>query len=221
MLAGHFAAAFSAKRVAPSLSLGTLVFAALFADLLVFVLAAAGIEHFHFLAGVSTNCFIGDHLIYSHSLLMDVLWGALLAAGYFLWRRQVRAACILFLVVVSHWVLDVISHRPDMPLGPGIPGVLGLGLWNSIPATLIVEGGLWLAAIILYARATHATGPVGIYAFWAGVAVITLAWISNITVGPSTGGSGITATLPSLVFFGLMIAWAYWAGGARAIREGA
>lgn len=219
MLVGHFAAGFAAKRIEPSLSLGTLVFAALFADMLAFTLVAAGVERFRIATDVPTNRFIGENIVYSHSLLMDVLWGALIAAGYFLWRRDVRAAWILFAVVVSHWVLDVISHRPDMPLGSGIPGVLGLGLWNSTPATLVVEGGLWLAAIILYVSATHATRRTGIYAFWPGLVLVTLAWLANINAAPSSGGSGVAAALPSLIFFACMIGWAYWAGGARAIRK--
>jgi len=219
MLVGHFAAGFAAKRIEPSLPLGTLVFAALFADVLAFTLIAAGIERFRIATDVSTNRFIGENMVYSHSLLMDILWGALIAAGYFLWRRHARAAWILFAVVVSHWVLDAISHRPDMRLGPGIPGALGLGLWNSIPATLIVEGGMWLASIIVYIRATHASKRAGIYAFWPGVVLVTLAWFANLNAAPASGGSGVAAALPSLIFFACLIGWAYWAGDARLIGK--
>jgi hypothetical protein len=150
---------------------------------------------------------------------MDVLWGALLAGAYFLWRRRSRAAWILLAAVVSHWVLDVISHRPDMRIGPGIPGAFGLGLWNSIPATLIVEGGIWLLAIILYLGATRASARSGIYAFWIGVAVLTLAWLGNLSAPPSAQGSAIATALPSLIFFAVAIAWAYWMNRARAIKS--
>ncbi len=216
MLVGHFAFGFAAKRLEPRLSLGTLIFAAMLADLLVFILIAAGVESFRILPGVAHNRFVGGNIVYSHSLLMDVLWGALLAWGYFLWRRRVRAAWILFAAVVSHWVLDFVSHRPDMPLGPGIPGAFGLGLWNSIPAAFIVEGGVWLAAIVLYVRATRAAKRAGIYAFWAGIVVLTLAWIGNVRAGPS-GGSARATAFTSLTFFSLSIAWAYWMNRARAI----
>jgi len=219
MLVGHFAAGFAAKRIEPSLSLGTLAFAALLADVLAFVLVGAGVERFRIATDVPTNRVIGEHIVWSHGLLMDILWGALLAAVYLLWSRHARAAWVLFAVVVSHWVLDVISHRPDMPLGPGIPRLLGLGLWNSIPATLLVEGGMWLAAIVVYVRATHASRWAGNYGFWPGVVLVTLAWLTNISSAPSSGGSGIAAALPSLIFFCCMIGWAYWAGGARAIRK--
>jgi hypothetical protein len=215
VLVGHFAVGLAAKRIEPTLLLGTVVFAAMLADVLAFTLVAAGIEHFRVAADVQRNRLIGENIIYSHSLLMDILWGALLAGAYFLWRRNARGAWILLGAVVSHWVLDVVSHRPDMWLGPGIPGVFGLGLWNSIPATLVVEGGMWLLAIILYVRPTRANKRAGIYAFWSGVVLLTLAWLSNISAPPSSGGGAVSAALTSLVFFACAIGWAYWVNRAR------
>jgi hypothetical protein len=218
MLMGHFAAAFGAKglvakRTEPALSLGTLVFAAMLADVLAFTLVAPGIEHFRIATDVQRNRLIGENILYSHSLLMDVLWGALLAVAYFLWRRHARGAWILFAAVVSHWVLDLVSHRPDMRIAPGISGVFGLGLWNSIPATLIVEGGMWVLAIVLYVRATRSAKRTGAYVFWAGVVILTLAWIGNIRTVPSSGAG--VAALTSLIFFSCAIGWAYWVDRAR------
>jgi hypothetical protein len=215
MLAGHFAIGLFAKRTEPGLSLGTLFFAALFADVLAFTLVAAGIERFRIATDVPRNRLIGENIVYSHSLLMDVLWGAMLAVAYFLWRRHARGAWILFAAVVSHWLLDFISHRPDMRIGPGIPGAFGLGLWSSIPATLLVEGGLWLVAIIVYVRATRANQRSGTYAFGTGIVILTLLWLANITAPPSQGGSAVGSALPSLVFFGCAIGWAYWMDRAR------
>ena len=220
MLVGHFAAAFGAKclvakRTEPSPSLGTLVFAALFADVLAFTLVASGIERFRIAADVHTNRLIGENIVYSHSLLMDIVLGGLLALAYYLWRRHARGAWILFAAVVSHWILDMVSHRPDLRIGPGIPGVFGLGLWNSIPATLVVEGGVWLCAIILYVRATRANSRTGTYVFWGGIAMLTLAWIGNISAPPSQGRSAVASALPSLIFFGGAIGWAYWMDRAR------
>jgi membrane-bound metal-dependent hydrolase YbcI (DUF457 family) len=215
MLAGHFAVSLVGKRVEPALSLGTLVFAAMFADVLAFILVSAGIERFRITTDVQRNRLVGENIVYSHSLLMDTLWGVLLALAYYLWRRRARGAWILFAAVVSHWVLDAVSHRPDMQIGPGIPGVFGLGLWNSIPATLIVEGGMWLLAMVLYVRATRANNRAGRYVFWGGIAILTLAWIGNISTAPSQGGSAVASALPSLIFFGCAIGWAYWMDRAR------
>jgi hypothetical protein len=213
MLVGHFAVGFAAKRWEPTLSLGTLVFAALLADVITFALVAAGVEHFRVATDVARNRLIGENILYSHSLVMDVLWGALLAGAYFLWRRRARGAWILLAVVVSHWILDVVSHRPDMPLAPGIADTFGLGLWNSLPATLIVEGGAWMLAIFFCVGARRS------WTFWIGIAVLTLAWVANISAPPSTAGSGVAAGLPGLIFFGCAIGWAYWINHAGVAGE--
>ena len=81
---------------------------------------------------------------------------------------------MLFVAVLSHWLLDFVAHPPDMPLAPGMHKEFGLGLWTSLPATLIVEGGFWLLAILLYVRATHAKKRLGIYAFWIVIPLLTL-----------------------------------------------
>ena len=181
--------------------------------MLAFSLVAGGIERFRVATGVQRNRLIGENIVYSHSLLMDILWGALLAGAYYLWRRNARGAWILFAAVVSHWILDVVSHRPDMRIAPGIPGAFGLGLWNSIPATLLVEGGMWLFAIVLYVRATQAKKRTGAYVLWGGIVILTLAWIGNISTAPSPGAG--VAALPSLIFFGCATGWAYWTDRAR------
>src|SRR5690242_3013072 len=147
MLVGHFAVGLAAKRIVPNVSAGTLVLAAVLADLLAFVFLIAGIEHVNITPGITAvnpiDCY--DFAI-SHSLLMDAVWAALFAAAYFMWKRDVRVAWVLFAAVLSHWVLDWISHRPDMALAPGMHRYFGLGLWNSVPATLAVEGSLWAIA---------------------------------------------------------------------------
>jgi membrane-bound metal-dependent hydrolase YbcI (DUF457 family) len=99
---------------------------------------------------------------WSHSLVMDVVWVALLAAAYFLTRRYGSGAWVLFAAVLSHWVLDWASHRPDIPLAPGFHRYYGLGLYNSPLGLLIVEGGLWVIGIVLYLRATHTRRFAGI-----------------------------------------------------------
>ena len=83
---------------------------------------------------------------------MDVVWSALFAVVYFLWRRDSRGAWVIFGLVISHWVLDFVSHRPEMPIAPGLDWHVGLGLWNSLPATFAVEEALWLAGVAIYLR---------------------------------------------------------------------
>jgi hypothetical protein len=212
MFVGHLAVGLTGKRIEPKISLGTWVLAALLADLIIFPLLIAGVERFRVEPDVTVNRVVGD-IPYSHSLLMSAVWASLFAAAYFLRRRYARGAWLLFAAVLSHWVLDFISHRPDMALAPGVHGLYGLGLWNSIPATLIVEGSFWLLAIIIYVRATQPKKLTGVYAFWIGVVLLTLAWYGNITSGMDP--NPVRAGISGLIFFSLVVAWAYWINQIR------
>lgn len=216
MFVGHLAIGFIAKQIEPKVSLGTWIVAVLFSDLLVFPLLIAEIESFKSQPGAVTNRMVGQNIAYSHSLLMTAIWAFLLAAIYFLWRRYLRGAGLLFGAVLSHWLLDFISHRPDMPLAPGRDEVFGLGLWNSIPATLIVEGGFWLLTIFLYARAAKPQNRAGKYAFWIGIILLTLLWFGNIN--SSMDPNPVRAGIGGLIVFSLIIGWAYWINKVRPFR---
>jgi membrane-bound metal-dependent hydrolase YbcI (DUF457 family) len=208
MFVGHFAVGLAAKRAAPAVSLGTLVLAAMLADLLWCLFLIAGIEHVQFTPAMgAANYFHATDIAMSHSLLMDGVWAALLAAAYFARRRYPRGAWVLFGAVLSHWLLDWIAHRPDMPLAPGTRTYFGLGLWASVPATLLIEGGFWLLAVIFYARTNRPKGRAGIYFYWTVVALLTLAWYGNIAGPPPRDPH---TPYVSLIFFSLAVAWAYW-----------
>jgi len=208
MLTGHLAIGLTAKRLEPKISLGTWFLAALLADLILFPLLIAGIERVAIQPGVPTNRVIGENIAYSHSLLTDALWATLFAIAYYLYRPNRRAALLLFAAVLSHWIIDFFSHRPDMPISPGFKAAYGLGLWNSLPATLALEGGFWLLAVIIYIRATPSITRVRMVAFWIGVALFTLAWIGNIT--RSMDPNPVRAGISGLIFLSGMVAWAYW-----------
>lgn len=217
MLVGHLAIGLSAKRIKPRLSLGTLVLASMLADLLSCVFLIVGLEHVRLIPGRGAVHYLdGVDMPFSHSLLMDAVWGGFFAGGYFAWRRTRREALrstsrdvmILFAAVISHWLLDFASHTPDMALAPGTDGRYGLGLWSSLPATLVVEGGLWLLAIILYVRSTRPAGQTGVYAFWGVAALLTLVWYNNIAGPPPA--SVRAAGIGGLIFFSLVVAWSYW-----------
>lgn len=218
MLVGHFAVGFAAKRFEPRLSLGTLVLAAMLADFLWVLFMLAGLEHVEFKPGLGAANYIAAFSVpLSHSLLMDVIWAALFAAAYFLKRRYPRGAVVLCVAVLSHWFLDFVAHRADMPLAPGAPEFFGLGLWTSVPATLIVEGGFWLLAIILYLRATRPKKRAAHFVFWIVIPLFTLAWYNNIAGPPPPNPH--TAPIASLIFFSLVVAWAYWMNRLRPAQE--
>jgi hypothetical protein len=223
MFVGHLALGLVAKRTEPKISLGAWMLAVLLADLLCFAFLIAGIEHFDVEPEVARNRFVALNFVrniffaYSHSLLTNAIWAALFAAAYFLWRRYARGAWLLFAGVLSHWPLDFVSHNPDMPLAPGTSAVYGLGLWNSIPATLIIEGGFWVLAITLYVRATRPKKRAGIYAFWPVIALFTLLWYGNIKRGIDP--NPVRAGLNGLIFCSLLVAWAYWMNRLRPAQE--
>ncbi|MFZ0590504.1 MAG: metal-dependent hydrolase [Bryobacteraceae bacterium] len=217
MLAGHIAVALAAKRFEPQISLGTTTFAAMLPDFAWCLFLMAGIEHVQFTQDIGAANYLNSiNISFSHSLLMDLIWAGLFAAAYYLTRHYWRGACLVFVVVLSHWLLDWVSHRPDMPLAPGVPRYFGLGLWTSVPATLIVEGGLWALGITLYVRATVARKRFGVSGFWGAIGLITIAWYNNIA-GPPPSNSA-AAPISSLIFFSLIVAWAYWINQLRPAR---
>ena len=179
MFIGHFAVALGAKRAAPAIPLGLLVGAAIGLDLLWPVLLLAGVESARIDPGNTAFTPLAfDSYPWSHSLVTSIVWGALVALIAFPRLKSAGAAAIVAAVVVSHWVLDYVTHRADMPLWPGGPKQ-GLALWNSIPGTLIVEGLLFGAAVYLYHAAFPARDRTGTWAFWVVVALVTLMWVTS------------------------------------------
>ncbi|HJQ67808.1 MAG TPA: hypothetical protein VKA70_02480 [Blastocatellia bacterium] len=216
MFVGHVATAFVGKRIEPKLSLGTLVLATMLPDILWPIFSAAGIEYKPGSPVMPENNL--QDISFSHSLLMVAVWAALFTAGYFLWRRlrqrryEKSALLLLFAVVLSHWVLDAVAHKHA--LAPGSHTYAGLMLWSNLPATLAVEGGFWLIAIVVYLRATRPESRAGIYAFWTVVALITFLWVANIR----RGAPKPEEVIGSLILFVILVAWAYWMNRARPAR---
>jgi hypothetical protein len=214
---GHFAVAMGAKRVAPHASLGTLVLAAQFADLLWPLLLLAGLEHVriapHIMAATSLE-FV-DYPI-SHSLLSLLGWGVLVGGLYWVVRRQARAAWVVGAAVVSHWVLDLIVHQPDLPLIPGGGPRLGLGVWHSVPATLALEFGFFALGIALYLNTTQARDGIGRIAFWAFVVVLAGIYLAAAFGPPPPSVSALAAT--ALAGW-LLVLWGYWIDRHRTSRK--
>lgn len=207
MFIGHFGLGLAAKTAAPRVSLGTLFLSVQLADLLWPLLLLAGLEHVRIAPGITllTHLDFYDYPI-SHSLVALVGWGLLFGLTYFLFRRSSLGALIIAAGVVSHWFLDLLMHRPDLPLLPGGPA-FGLGLWNSLPATLAVEAGLYAVGIALYLRATTARDRTGVYAFGSLVAFLFLIWIASL-FGPPPPSEKAVALAGAALW--LVIPWGYW-----------
>ena len=179
MFVGHLAVGFAAKHAAPAVNVGWLMTGVIALDLVWPPLLLAGIEHVRIVPGATAvNPLVFDHYPWSHSLVMSVVWGLVLA-GLARWRGVRASAGLLVVLVMSHWVLDFVSHAPDMPLWPGPSPRFGLGLWYSIPATFAIEGALWLAGIVGYLRTRPPRTRGTRLAFWSLVGVTTIMWIAG------------------------------------------
>jgi len=213
---GHFGAGLAAKGLAPRVSLGTLFLSVQLADGLWPVLLLAGVEHVRIVPGLmrASHLDLWDYPI-SHSLLALTTWGILFGAVYFLARRYLAGALVVAAGVVSHWVLDVVVHRPDMPVLPRGPYV-GLGLWNSLAATLAVEGGLYLAGIVVYLRVTRAKDAVGLWALGGMLLTVAVLWLASL-FGPPPPSVKVLAI--SGLGGWLLVPWGYWVDRHRTRRE--
>jgi hypothetical protein len=215
MFIGHFGVGFGVKKAAPAVSLGTLLLAAQLVDLLWPVFLLLGLESVRIDPGNTAGTPL-DFVAYpfTHSLLTGVGWGLLLGLAYFALRRNERGALVVGLAVVSHWVLDWISHRPDMPLYPGGAKV-GLGLWNSVAGTVAVEAAVFSAGVALYLRATRAKDRIGHWALWSLVLLLVLAYMGNLA-GPPPPDVRSLALVG--VFMWVLVPWGYWIDRHRELR---
>lgn len=179
MFAGHLAVALAAKVAEPKAPLGALVAASFGIDLLWPVLLLAGVESVSVEPGATAFTPLSfDAYPWSHSLLMVVGWSAVAAVLMRVAGHGGRVAALVGAVVVSHWLLDAVTHRPDLPLWPGGP-LVGLGLWHSVPGTFLVEGAMFVGALTLYTRRFPASSPRGRRSLAALVALVGLIWISG------------------------------------------
>jgi hypothetical protein len=217
MFIGHFAVGFAAKRFAPVTSAGFLLTAPQLADVLWPVFLLLGWEQMRIDPG-NTRFTPFDLVSYpwSHSLLMLLVWAAVSGAVYYLWTSYRAGAIAIAIGVVSHWILDWVTHRPDMPLYPG-GAHYGLGLWNSIAGTMVVELAMLAAGVWIYATTTRAKDRIGRWAFIAYVALLLVIYIADRFSTPPDNVAQVawTGVAAAVVF----IPWAWWFDRHREVRE--
>jgi len=208
MFLGHFAVGLGAKRAAPALSLGTLFAAAQFADLLWPNLVLAGVERLEIVPGATAvNPLRFVSYPWSHSLVALAAWGVLLAALVTLFRRGRRfEAATLVAVVVSHWVLDVASHLPDMPVTIAGSARLGFGLWRSLPWTLTVELLLLGLGAASYLRATRARDRIGSAGLAVLLALLVAIYAASLA-GPPPPSPEVVAWSAQAMWLFVLFGW--------------
>jgi membrane-bound metal-dependent hydrolase YbcI (DUF457 family) len=185
MFIGHFGIGFGAKKLAPEASLGSLFLAAQFLDLLWPTLLLLDLEQVAISPGITkvTPLDFVDYPI-SHSLAIVTVWGLLAGLVSWFFRRNIRYSVVIALCVISHWFLDLVVHRPDLPVWPGDSIKLGLGLWNYPIITALVEGILLSAGVLLYCKATAAKNKFGRYGLVALVAFLIFIQVGNMAAPP-------------------------------------
>ena len=214
MFIGHFALGFAAKRVVPRVSLAVLFAAVAWADLIWPILLAVGIEHVRIDPGntvVTPLDFVSYP--YSHSLLILALWGLALGLAYrTITGKNGLTVTVLTLLVVSHWVLDFVTHRPDMPLYPG-GDKFGVGLWNSPRATVAIEVAMYAVGVWIYTRATRPRDGIGRWSFVSFVMFLLVAYAANLAGGPPP--SITVLYLSAIGGTALLLVWSWWLDAHR------
>jgi hypothetical protein len=219
MILGHYGVAFAAKRVAPRSSLGTLTFAAQFLDEIWPILLLMGLEKVRIVPGLMAANSL-DFVSYpiSHSLATAIGWAIMIGLIYFAVRRYRRGAWVVGGAVLSHWLLDAPVHRPDLPLWPGSTVLVGGGLWNSIPITVILEIGILATGLVIYLRYTRARDRIGSWGLWAMVLLLVAIWASSLVAPPPTDVHVLAITSLGLWLF---VPWSYWRDRHRERRSAA
>jgi len=147
---------------------------------------------------------------------MTVVWAVLFAIVYQTATGDRAGAMWVGIAVASHWVLDCVSHRPDLPFYPGGEGRLGLGLWQSLPATFAVEGLMFAAGIALYLQSTEAKDRIGTVAWWAFIALLLILYVPGPWSPPPPGEKAVA--ILGIAAVAILAPLAYWIDRHRAVR---
>ena len=151
MFVGHYGPSFAIRAVRPEIPLWVLFIAAQLVDIAWATLVLAGIEKVRIVPGITAaNPLDLYYMPYTHSLVAALMWSvaaAVVCRLVFRWKGWGAAAWV-GAAVLSHWVLDWLVHRPDLPLY-GNTAKVGLGLWNYVGISLVLEvvmllGGVWM-----------------------------------------------------------------------------
>ncbi|MFT4739174.1 MAG: membrane-bound metal-dependent hydrolase YbcI (DUF457 family) [Cyclobacteriaceae bacterium] len=213
MFIGHYAVGFASKKISKTLPLPMIFVAVQFLDLLWPILVLLGIEKVSIVEGITKMTPLDFTFYpYSHSLLMTIVWALLFGLVYYGFTKDRQHSIILGVLVFSHWVLDLIVHRPDMPLSPFSTYKIGLGLWNYPVIEIIVEFGLMIYGVITYWRIVKPTKKLS---FWLMVGFFLVFQVLNF-VGPLPPNADAVAWGANMLW--LFVAWAWWTERERSPR---
>lgn len=211
MFVGHYGPALLVKRVQPNIPLWVLFIAVQFVDVLWSVFVWIGVEKVRIVPGITASSPLDLYYMpYTHSLVGSAGWAV--AAGLacaLVWRRShaARAGVAIAVAVLSHWFLDLLVHRPDLPLFDGTMK-LGFGLWNYPGPAFALEIGSLLLGLIVYLRWTHPLDAIGRFGPW--LFALVLACLQSIVffgAPPQTPLQAATMALALYAVIAALIAW--------------
>lgn len=209
MFIGHFAVGLAAKKVNPQIKLGTLFLASQLIDLIWPLFLILGIEHVRVDPGNTVVTPLDFyHYPFTHSLLGVIIWAVIMGLIFYFIKRSIRSSVLVGILVISHWLLDLISHRPDLALAPGSDLFFGLGLWNYFYVSLILEIAFFVLGMTLYLKVTKTKDKVGTYALWGLAIFLLVITIGNYYGPPPPDDSKVIGFVSALQW--LFIPWAYW-----------
>ena len=216
MFIGHVGVGIGAKFLVPRVSLGTTLLASMLLDLLWPAFLLTGLEQVKILPGSTRIPPLSfTEYPFSHSLLAVFGWAAAFAIAHYLVRRNRKEAWICGALVLSHWLLDLLVHRPDLQIVPGFAKRVGLGIWNNLTMTLVIELTIFAVGIVLYCYTTKPADKTGSIGFSGMLVVLLVLYFANIFGPPPPNPEVIAWTgMASWLF----IIWGYWIERHRTLR---
>jgi len=225
MFAGHLGIAFAAARVEPRINVGLLAAAALWLDLLLWSFVLLGWESVAIPADFPLTHQPEFTFPYSHGLVAGLAWSALAGAlAFALCRRprtrRSRPALLVATVVFSHWLLDALVHRPELPVAGSASLPLGLGLWNDMPLALTIEAALVMAGMGLFLPGCglSRTRKLALALLSGLVLAFTVAGMT-VAPPPPSAAAMAAGSLGTLVVVCLLMGW-LGRGAAESARSG-
>lgn len=217
MFIGHYGPAYAVKRWQPQIPIFVLFIAVQLVDVAWAVLVLLGIEKVRIVPGITaTNPLDLYYMPYTHSLLAALIWsiaGGLVYIALAKASRTMRCAVAVGTAVFSHWILDLLVHRPDLPIYDDTLKV-GLGLWNFPAVALALEAGSVIVGLALYLAGTRARDPIGRVGPWA--FVVLMVGIQTAVFFGSPPQSANQAAVTGLIGYFVLAAIALWLDRHRA-----
>ena len=220
MFAGHVGAGLILARVERRANVGAFITAALLLDLVLWLFIVLGWESVSIPADFASTHQPEFVFPYSHGLVASLAWSAVAAvmacAGYArLQAARWRVAALIAAAVFSHWLLDALVHRPELPLAGAASAKVGLGLWNGMPVALAVEAAIVVVGLLLFLPGSRL--PRGKALALAALSLALLAFtVAGMTMAPAPP-SALAMAGSSLVTLVVVCSLAFWLG--RVPRE--